>query len=354
MIIRAGQVVLRYIQRHWRGELSLARSFWVNCILFNLVFGIVKTVFLATYEEDGMAVYRIRATIFLGQLLVYPWQVIGLWRACVAHIHKYHCFFWARVAQGLVAISVLWTAIVLVLFAPVFQHLLYIAYMMEPTEHYTFTVVNDGAVLQFDGEYVVGVSKAFKEMLNDHPQIRAVILKTPGGLADEGFRMAEIINERQLDTYVTDYCFSAGTFSFVAGNNRNIVIDACLGFHQCEFSLAKKIRYGDKFSSFLAREYANHEKNKEALFVNQGVTKDFIERINSVPHDDMWYPTVHELLEAGVIHGVVDADLKPIDMAEKKRYSENLEWLKTIMDRWDSQADEIDHFGEIVDCNEID
>jgi hypothetical protein len=50
------------------------------------------------------------------------------------------------------------------------------------------------------------------------------------------------------------------------------------------------------------------------LFQQQGVKRDFLDRIFHTDRDDLWYPTVDEVLDAGVIHGIVNtSDLLPIE-----------------------------------------
>jgi len=71
-----------YIQRHWRGELSLARSFWLNFIGVVVAFNVAVTV-LGTLAESGMAMTMAVAALILlmVEFTLLPWQVVGCWRA---------------------------------------------------------------------------------------------------------------------------------------------------------------------------------------------------------------------------------------------------------------------------------
>mgnify|MGYP001168163221 CR=1 FL=1 len=36
-------------------------------------------------------------------------------------------------------------------------------------------------------------------------------------------------------------------------------------------------------------------------FIARGVSQDFLDKAFSTPHDDMWFPTIEELTESGII-----------------------------------------------------
>lgn len=78
-----GEFVLHYIVRHWRGELSLAKSFWINCIILSVVYGGVFYGMLYAASTLESAILSMIAV--LGYWLIYAplgiWQVVGTWRA---------------------------------------------------------------------------------------------------------------------------------------------------------------------------------------------------------------------------------------------------------------------------------
>ena len=77
-----------YIARHWRGELSLPRSYWINGLLLNIGFqfaiGIIGVIYDVVHSNVwaglacAIAVLVIR---FFWFFIVGPWQLIGLWRS---------------------------------------------------------------------------------------------------------------------------------------------------------------------------------------------------------------------------------------------------------------------------------
>ena len=94
-----------YIGRHWRGELSLATSFWINIFLVDLFLKsveILTSAFIHNFST-GTHVSIIHNPFII--MILYPWQIIGLWRSCDRHIKTTGKRFWARTAQVLVVLG---------------------------------------------------------------------------------------------------------------------------------------------------------------------------------------------------------------------------------------------------------
>ncbi len=73
---------MNYIRKHWRGELSLVTAFWINVFLFNLAIRFLE-IGLTEYPPADNPVTASRITIIyviLAVAIIYPWQIIGLWR----------------------------------------------------------------------------------------------------------------------------------------------------------------------------------------------------------------------------------------------------------------------------------
>lgn len=94
-----------YIGRHWRGELSLATSFWINVFLVDLFLKSVEILTSAFIHNFSTSTHvSIIHNPFIIMIL-YPWQIIGLWRSCDRHIETTGKWFWARTAQVLVVLG---------------------------------------------------------------------------------------------------------------------------------------------------------------------------------------------------------------------------------------------------------
>ena len=71
-----------YFSRHWHGELSLAKSYWINFWFLSIVFTFIL-VFWMTLSINENPVFYSRTTLIIIAviyLIIYPWQIIGLWR----------------------------------------------------------------------------------------------------------------------------------------------------------------------------------------------------------------------------------------------------------------------------------
>jgi len=66
---------------------------------------------------------------------------------------------------------------------------------------------------------------------------------------------------------------------------------AKLGYHRAQSHVWDEISDND-------RQF-NQEYTK--FLISKGVQEDFARKAYSVPYDDMWYPSVNELLAAGAI-----------------------------------------------------
>jgi hypothetical protein len=85
--------------------------------------------------------------------------------------------------------------------------------------------------LLFIGEIEDGDERGFRTALRAH-EVDTVVLLSGGGLVNEGLRIANIINDKRLTTYVPlgTTCASACSFMFFAGNPK--VAHGRLGVHQ--------------------------------------------------------------------------------------------------------------------------
>jgi len=94
-----------YIGRHWRGELPLAVSFWINVILIDLFLKSVEVLSAAFLHNPPTSAHITIINNPFVIMILYPWQIMGLWRSCNRHIETTGKRFWARTAQVLVVLG---------------------------------------------------------------------------------------------------------------------------------------------------------------------------------------------------------------------------------------------------------
>ncbi|MBM6582975.1 DUF4339 domain-containing protein [Microvirga sp. BT689] len=82
-----------WMSRHWRGELSLARSYWFVgvgiTVLMSLGFNLI-----ALLKDQGLT-----AAAAFAALYVTVWQSVGIWRSAGNHIRKGGNWLWAYAAR---------------------------------------------------------------------------------------------------------------------------------------------------------------------------------------------------------------------------------------------------------------
>ena len=292
-----------FIGKHWKGEYSLTTSFWVIFVLLTAAYHYLET-FLQHSFVDRPAVFISVTIVYLiiSRLIVLPWQIVGLLRAADKHYLAYERAIIRYGVQATIVASLALTAAHLIGSA---QSL--VSYK-EKTDFeanrgktdYTLNVVNQGGFLRVQGPLDIGITRAVENMLDGHPQIRAIILDSDGGQIYEGRGLAILFDERGLDTYSFSGCSSACSTAFVGGINRFLGTKAKLGFHQYRLD-------SDTILQFYKFYDLDIEQRKDLdLYQAKNINNEFLKKIFETPHDRMWFPNVQTLIDAGVIHGVVD------------------------------------------------
>jgi hypothetical protein len=111
-----------WFARHWRGELTLAQSYWINMGLLSVPFGLLGAALGASGESAFADAPRVFSALTLallaGCLIIAPWQIVGVWRAAKRHVTTGGRRFWARAAQVVSATNAIMLVGQLVAVAP--------------------------------------------------------------------------------------------------------------------------------------------------------------------------------------------------------------------------------------------
>lgn len=300
MSIRYFHKAWRYVLNHWQGQNSLRWSFWVNFFLFGAVIHYLdQFVQASNFVNPDTALIAVIGYFIICRLVIYPWQIIGLLRTCDRYLLEIGGNLWARAAQGAVFLSFV---LVLVSAFSTFQSL-YVYLKKKPVNSdpvttaalpkYSLELVRDDTFIHLDGEFQPGITRDLAALLEKSPDVKAMILNSDGGRIYEGRGIAKLIQQYQLDTYAVKYCKSACTIAFVAGKTRWLLNQAQLGFHQYHLE-------SEQGHPFIDTE-AEQEKDRD-FFIQQKVAPDFIGKIFSTPHSEIWFPDREELLDAGMVH----------------------------------------------------
>ncbi len=110
---------MNHFKQHWKGELPLWVSFWVNYFLLNVFLHLITAVVLMgqmsdQYASEERAIYIVQLYLILNGaqlIVVYPWQMVGLWRAGNRERKETNKKLWPGLAQAVVVIGALWLVV---------------------------------------------------------------------------------------------------------------------------------------------------------------------------------------------------------------------------------------------------
>ena len=295
----AAHFVASFIASHWRGEVKLARAFWIHFLLLWFTVNFLERFLFPPFLHGEARVTAAAISYFVvARLIIYPWQIVGVIRACERRIKTRGERAWAFAAEGAVVLSLLAT------FAIVFsgdQNLLAYRGDLRAAEvaaaknanEYSLELIDGGKLLHLRGAFQAGITVRVQTFLDAHPQVRGIVLDSGGGQIYEGRGLARLIRERKLATYSLRECASSCATAFIAGTKRALGAGAKLGFHQYKYHAVLPVV-----------DVAEEQARDRALFRAQGVSADFLRKIFLRPPEQMWWPSHAELIAAGVVHQV--------------------------------------------------
>ena len=285
-----------FFARHWRGEYSLPRSYWVNHLVLGTAVGAVIGVLGSAINihagEHPMRWLISSGLIWTTIILFTIWAATGVWRAATAYSRSGKRF-WGVATKVVIGFGVLHLVYSVVAVAiPQAYGIAEIAAGDARLASHQFKVLNNGTMLDFSGGISFGTAKEFETMLKAMDNVRTVRINSNGGRIAEAQKISDMIRARGLSTYVTHQCVSACTIIFLGGTQRHLHVTAKLGFHQPYF---RGMTAGEQRIA-IAREQARLQKF--------GLSNAFAERANAASPSGMWYPEQSELLREHVVTAI--------------------------------------------------
>ena len=292
--------IFGYTRDHWRGGLSLTRSFWVNGLVTALVVGVLTTFAVdAIYKSDltdGAWAFSTLA-IFAFCIIITAWAVVGILRSSTNYLKQ-----GGRVALGVATMALmLISALCLILqiskTSPAIIESALLQVGIDPLgTPATLTVT--GRELHIDGHLTINLAEAFTALINKHPDVNQISITSPGGRLETALQIASIISERKLNTVVFGDCSSACTIIFLSGKTRLLDVDSALGFHS-----PSVLGLSDLEARFRSPEVTD-------VYEAAGLSEAFISKALRTPSTTMWYPSDDTLIRQGAVHLFTQARLK--------------------------------------------
>lgn len=280
-------------------------SFWVVFLGLLVFLSFVEPLLLKTLFKDPHQ--RINATFIslsITRLIIFPWQFVGLIRAVDRGFCRSLSIIQTRIIQGTMVVSVLFTLFYCV-------EIIQDAYINKRNvelssavncvpSSYTLSVSKEKQQLHIQGDFDIGITKAVINLFEQHQSITSVLLESHGGQIYEGRGLSKFFTRNSLDTYVEKYCSSACASAFVGGNKRFLAKHGKLGFHQY------KLDYSAQKKLVPFHKPEDEQKRDLELFKSRGVSASFLNKIFAKNPDQMWFPSHAELLQASVIHRLIE------------------------------------------------
>ncbi|MBT5082433.1 MAG: hypothetical protein HOK21_08095 [Rhodospirillaceae bacterium] len=294
---------MNYVRNHWQGGQSLLWSLWINLVLIRTVILFSDRFALPPYipiRSDAIVATVVFCLLCHG--IIYPWQIVGLLRAIKRQEGGINSDTAAWIAYLAIAGSLVFTLLSLLVS---YQSLTADKFVVEDplalekarASQYTLRVSPNGRQIHISGSLALGSGDKLSDLLDQNRAVTDIVLRSDGGHVYAGRRIAYLINSRLLNTYVYGSCKSACATAFIGGAKRHLGRAAKLGFHQ----------YGIDLRFPLPLYDLEAEQEKEIRFYRlQGISEDFLGRVFKSSHQEIWFPTHKELLNAGVIHDIVE------------------------------------------------
>jgi len=279
-----------YFASHWRGEQSLVRSYWVNNILVATPLAFVLTGLMAWISAKGDSLQLSAIVLLIGfPLLVMldVWCVVGGWRSAGHYRQDGGSGLWsllARLTLGLGALQLIVS--VLFGFLPQAGQFWQMARGIDPIGQATLSLSDDGRSLKLEGTIGLGDGERLRALLASESakDLRRVELSSPGGRVREAEKMAEALKKHGHASRVVGTCASACTLVFLAGQPRQLMNGAQLGFHRARTGTYNPV-IDELANQDLARSYRE-----------LGLPQPLIDQTLRTPAHSMWYAPRNDLL----------------------------------------------------------
>ena len=96
-----------YFLRHWRGELSLGKSFWLNYIIANYLYFLSARALTVHFHFLKWPLIVILLWVVFS-VIFRVWQLVGAWRSSRNYSIKNELEWWGGVTRFFIIILVPW------------------------------------------------------------------------------------------------------------------------------------------------------------------------------------------------------------------------------------------------------
>ncbi|HYM48785.1 MAG TPA: hypothetical protein VES91_09910 [Burkholderiaceae bacterium] len=142
--------------------------------------------------------------------------------------------------------------------------------------------------LVVQGGLEFGSTRAVRDALDANSNLRTVRLESRGGRVAEGLALGTLLRDRNIDTFVNGECSSACVTAFAGGARRIIGPNATIGLHSAGGA------------GFSGEVIASANRRSDQFIAARGVDARVLERGAAVANDQIWFPPLQVVLNAGL------------------------------------------------------
>ena len=287
-----------YIGAHWRGELPLAQSYWVNVFLIGVVLLIVETMMIPLLRAQHLSLTALLVLLAIYtpiRLVVTVWQVVGTFRSAALSGSG-----WAVVVNIVMILSVLGTIGSGVRTAKDIQMIAHAAAEQRSMNDFTVSLAPNGKGILAKGTMGLGFADAVQAAFAKYPEQHRLLLDSRGGDVDNGMQLHDYLTAHSNIVVEVDHlCASACTLAFVGANQRLVGPAAEMGFHQMRSIV----------DSSYSKKMVNTQQDSFKGFMSKlGASQSFIDMAFAKQGDNVWIPDGNTLFANHIITGVTIDD----------------------------------------------
>lgn len=143
------------------------------------------------------------------------------------------------------------------------------------------------------GQIDENFSQRLVQLLDNNPQVQLIEIESYGGLANQAYRAAQVLNQRGIAVMVRGRCASACAYLWASANGRSLMERARIGVHSGRPAAEPPLL----LKGIVKRRNSNLEF--EAL-THAGFPHELIAKIRATPPESMLWLTPSDLQAAGV------------------------------------------------------
>lgn len=287
-----------YIIGSWRGEKSLAVSYWLNGILITLFLQVVlgiynsaSSLFSNIARQHVQLYFSIALVLEIFVVAVAVWQTVGILRSAENHKEKTNKKFFATLAQIIIVLTAIGSFAKIGGLKDYYNDVFWNALGKDPIGNYSLEIINENKKLIISGYMAFGLASNVDSILDKNSEIKSIVLNSDGGRIWEGENLYDVLKRREIKITTTETgCASACVIPFMAGEDRYINNEKrLLGFHSSS-------------SPYYTSTSVEADNRRIKVFLTSlGISSDFTNKALNTPPAEMWYPTTELLFKEGII-----------------------------------------------------